>query len=243
MRGLRWAAIAAFTLGAGPLCASAITFTLGSPRTTLPNRTLGYSFSTPGGLTRITALGYYDHFGDGLLTSHQVAIWSADGSTILASAVIPAGTSAPLTSQFRFVEIAPVYLPAGREYLIGGFTGTNTDAVIRLANASIIHGLTLGAPHFDPVPLAGVFTAPTSFETTFKDGYFGPSFKATVVPEPATFGTVGLCLLCLGVIRKRRAGAIRKFARKSLWRGPPQSVPSSAGVPIHRHAATVRDGT
>lgn len=182
----------------------AITFTGGETTTAFGGRTLGYAFSTNSSI-RITALGYWDEGSNGLTDSHEVGIWNSDGSTLLASAVVPSGTGGVLDSGFRFVAITPVILSAGQSFLAGGFNSDN-DAVIRFTTASTISAITLGSTRFD-FPFTGVFSPPTGEQGTFFDsGYFGPNFLTSAVPEPATwtlavagFGLVG------AMTRRRRA--------------------------------------
>ena len=68
-------------------------------------------------------LGYYDHNGDGLASSHLVTLWDNSSQTIIASATVPAGTAAPLIDGYRWVQLSsPVTLNFGSYYVIGART-------------------------------------------------------------------------------------------------------------------------
>jgi hypothetical protein len=198
--------------GGSALAAAAITFIGGEAIDVVPDETAGFNFFTGAQGYTITARGYCDAGGDGLAQSHEVGIWSADGLTLLAHAVVPGGTAGALDSGFRFVDIAPVYLPGGAEYLAGGYTGSNADTIIRLTQATGV-GVTIGSTRFDLIS-NGVLNAPLGSQgDILDDGYFGPNFGGFAgrgaVPEPTTwalmilgFGGVGAA-----VRRKHRRAA------------------------------------
>lgn len=184
--------------------AAAITVTGGTETTGFPNRTQGFNFFTNTDPVSITHLGFYDSGSDGLNQSHEVGIWTADGSTLLASAIVPSGTAGTLDSGFRFVAIAPIVLAANTEYLAGAFNGNATDAITRFATATTDPRITLGSTRFDS-PITGVFTAPTGEQgTSFDDGYFGPNFQiGDGVPEPGAITLVAGGLILLILNRRR----------------------------------------
>ncbi|MDB6123211.1 MAG: Immunoglobulin I-set domain protein [Pedosphaera sp.] len=62
------------------------------------------SGATPG---PVTHLGFYDLNKDGLFKDHHVGIFNSSGLTLLASVVVPAGTSAYLTNGYRWVALNP----------------------------------------------------------------------------------------------------------------------------------------
>jgi Concanavalin A-like lectin/glucanases superfamily/Immunoglobulin domain/Immunoglobulin I-set domain len=55
----------------------------------------------------VTHLGFYDLNKDGLFKDHHVGIFNSSGLTLLASVVVPAGTSAYLTNGYRWVALNP----------------------------------------------------------------------------------------------------------------------------------------
>ncbi|MCB9509099.1 MAG: T9SS type A sorting domain-containing protein [Deferribacteres bacterium] len=83
--------------------------------------TLGWSFTVGAADIVVSHLGIYDSGNDGLLTAHDVGIWTSDGATLVASVSIPSGTSATLISGCRYVNITPVTLQAGQTYVIGAY--------------------------------------------------------------------------------------------------------------------------
>lgn len=186
--------------------AAAITITGGTETTGFPTRTQGFNFFTNAAPVTISQLGFYDSGSDGLNQSHEVGIWTADGSTLIASAIVPSGTAGTLDSGFRFVAITPVVLAANTEYLAGAFNGDNTDAITRFATATTDPRITLGSTRFD-VQFSGVFTAPTGSQgQTFDDGYFGPNFQisADEVPEPAAI-TLVAAGIALAILKRRHS--------------------------------------
>jgi hypothetical protein len=82
--------VSCLALASPALAQPAISFTGGTPTNGFPDRTFGYEFTTNSSIT-IGSLGYWDMGVDGLLESHEVGIWSADGSTLIVSAVVPGG--------------------------------------------------------------------------------------------------------------------------------------------------------
>jgi len=88
---------------------------------TANDSTRGWQFGViaPEGI-RVTRIGIYDLFADGLVYAHPVAIWTSTG-TLVVTATVPAGTVAPLDENklFRVIDIPPIHLPPGT-YIIGG---------------------------------------------------------------------------------------------------------------------------
>lgn len=137
----------------------------------------------------ITITGGTETTSNGLNQSHEVGIWTADGSTLLASAIVPSGTAGTLDSGFRFVAITPLVLAANTEYLAGAFNGANTDPITRFATATTDSRITLGSTRFD-----SPFT-----------GYFGPNFQIDGnVPEPGAITLVASGIL-LAILNRRRS--------------------------------------
>ena len=68
----------------------------------------------------VTDLGVFDGGldGPGMLTAHDVGLWTFDG-TLLATTTVDNG--AALQNGFRFTSIVPVALSAGQTYILGAY--------------------------------------------------------------------------------------------------------------------------
>ncbi len=150
----------------------------------------------------VTQLGVFDQGGDGLVNSHAVGIWAADG-TLLASTTIPAGAVATLVDGYRYMPITPVLIPPGAfpipshftalvaaEYsigdaddlvtpLLGGYVGpvfaTSYDGSPTRGFYGLGAGLPFPSQHL-PVPEGS--TGPAFLEVNFQ-------FNVVQVPEPS----------------------------------------------------------
>jgi hypothetical protein len=89
------------------------------------NTTRGWTFTVSTPLV-VEELGFWDSDLNGLAAAHDVGIWIADG-TLLTSATVPAGTTAPLEGTFRFVPATSVMLSPGTTYVIGAYWPAFTD--------------------------------------------------------------------------------------------------------------------
>ena len=54
---------------------------------------------------QVNWLGYYDQNGDGLANSHLVTLWDNSTQGIIATALVPAGTVAPLVNGYRWAQL------------------------------------------------------------------------------------------------------------------------------------------
>lgn len=189
------------------------------------SQTLGWSFRPTTDIS-VTALGLLDIGADGLVDPHEIGIWQSNG-TLLTQTLIPEGTGTTLNENFRYVDIQPLLLAGGQDYVIG--------ALYLAASAP-----GLGPSDSDPDRdfFQGAFNganAPRSFapEITFLETRFGtqqignlifpnqttpnssailgPGFlfeaaenpTATAIPEPASFAIFALGLAVMGFARRR----------------------------------------
>jgi hypothetical protein len=195
------AVAAPFTASAGVLTFNPATGGTGANQ----DQSVGWQFNVLSPLT-VTDLEWFDPNGPagaGLSTAHTVGIWNPAGA-LLTSVVIPAGVAAPLDGMFRFETVAPVNLPVGNGYVVGGQNfAANTD---RLACGSGGDCDGLLVQTLDPnlafvnatFSGAGGFQEPTLFSIAH-EGFYGPSFS--VVPGPiAGAGLPGLILASGGLL-------------------------------------------
>ncbi len=137
---------------------------------------LGTSFEVRNDI-EITALGYYDDLfsdGEGLNAAHPVGIYDAASSALVASITVPAGTTAPRENLFRYADVSPVRLVAGREYIVAAVATGDNGHNVAAADISVGPGLILGTwrsggggPNLD--------YPSTMHNTTAR--FMGPSFK------------------------------------------------------------------
>ncbi|HEV8395066.1 MAG TPA: PEP-CTERM sorting domain-containing protein [Vicinamibacterales bacterium] len=161
--------------------------------------TLGYEFSLTTTLD-VSALGFFDADNDGLFDAHDVGIFAGDG-TLLASATVPSAAGGTLQDGFRFVPIPDLLLLAGTYRIGAQGSGTSLDEfLLGRSGSTTVAGLTLGAAFYGA---GAALTFPTAQADYATEGFFGPNFQATQVPEPAT-----LALTTLAV-----AGALRRARR------------------------------
>lgn len=81
----------------------------------------------------IRSMGFYDHGGDGLATSHRVGVGSGSGVDFwpFAQVTIPAGTEAYYEDGFRWVNLAtPVVLFANTYYSLAGEMIMHVDPLL-----------------------------------------------------------------------------------------------------------------
>jgi hypothetical protein len=167
--------------------------------------TVGWQFDVEASVI-VNGLGWYDQGADGLSTEHRLGLWSPSGD-LLVEATVATGNVAPLDGQFRTVSIAPITLPIGAGYVIGGLNQlANTE---RLAcgssSGTCANSLVLSVdPRISFVGAmfgseAAGFSRPTTAPAG-AEGFFGPSFS--IVPEPTS--ALLLAIAICGAIAVRR---------------------------------------
>ena len=155
----------------------------------------------------ITALGYYDSNGDGLVNSHPVAIYDDSTHNQLVSATIASGTTDSLNQGFRVVAVSFTLAPG--KYDILGFTpsGGGADNFLgKVSSATPVTGLTF-------VTAVGAETGSLQFTNTGQSpeniGIFGPNFfVVSTVPEPSSFLPAVIGCACLGLAGWKRRRAV-----------------------------------
>lgn len=181
--------------------------------------TLGFQFRATSDI-RVTALGAFDYLGDGLATSHQVGLWSAEGGEPLAVALVPAGADGVLLGQFRYVAIAGLTLSAGADYVVAAseYYGEIND--IYAGSVPVSFFSMDPALSFQGARGAGQAAGlhfPTVQFDALSPATFGGSFQFEVVPEPSTTILLGGGLLAL-------VGGLRAARRSRAGRNPGASI-------------------
>jgi hypothetical protein len=150
--------------------------------------TFGFAFRVNRPI-KITAAGVYDSFDDGLINSHDLALWTIGGSQLF-SATVPAGASSPLVDRFRYVATDDWILEPNMDYVVAAANfGLNSDHYLATApvpqNSNLI---TLFASRSLYTPSGGL-AFPTTIEPFSRPAWFGANFRFVEVPE-----TTALCL-------------------------------------------------
>jgi hypothetical protein len=171
-----------------------------------PPFTLGWQFRVNSDIS-VTALGFFDNFGNGLANSYQVGIWDSAGN-LIASATVDSGTTDTLMNEFRYKDISGVTLTAGQTYTIGALFLTGNDSVIFPGDAtgfSSDSSITFLQSRYAS---GSTLSNPTTFFST-SPGFFGPNFllEPANVPEPTTFALFGMIAAGAGYCGWRRRKA------------------------------------
>ncbi len=186
----------------GPVAADPILdFTGGNAATPNVDTTIGWKFTVTSPIT-ITALGVFDSGADGLGQNHGIALWTGDGTSVLASTTITNANSTAVASTSSLgnwrsttsmvngagAAISFVQLNPG-DYVVGAFFAANSpDKAVINATASTIAGVT-----WDEYRAALGQAFPNTFGGPAGNGFFGPNlFTATrPVPEPTSLILLG----------------------------------------------------
>ena len=162
------------------------------------DRVIGWQFTVGTTPIAATQVGAFDYGQNGLANEHEVGIWLSDG-TLVASAVVSAGTSAPLEGFFRYAAIAETTLQANTDYVIAATWPSNGDEFVWDADIPAAPGFHVTGFDVDSsVTLgnAGLFNDFTSAfafpQNAIGDGrraFWGPNLVATPVPEPSAVWT------------------------------------------------------
>jgi Domain of unknown function (DUF4082) len=197
------AAACASAVQAAPV--SAITFTTIETSTTAVHSTRGYAFDVTAPGLLATHLSVWDFGGDGLAEAHTVGLWSPSG-TLLASVLVPAGTSASLLDGFRYVDIADVALDVGTGYVVGAtfLEGSGDQQAGTLLGLASAPGLAYAEGRYANDTQAGALTLPLTAFVGLPGGSLLVDTGTLAVPAPGSVALAGLGLLLAGWTRMRQ---------------------------------------
>jgi hypothetical protein len=171
-----------------------------------PDVTVGYSFTVGSQPISVGSLGFYDTASDGLATSHMVGVWNTSG-TLLASALVPAGTVGTLDGGFRFTSLGTqLALAANTKYYVAGeSTSASSDSYPINASFTTDPSITYGNTAWT---FNGSNTIPNGFAFPNNDpGVSGnpPELPVnfSIVPEPSSIGLLACGLIGLALARRR----------------------------------------
>jgi hypothetical protein len=145
---------------------------------------LGYSFNLSQPYA-VSALGFYDELGDGLLSSHMVGIFDATSQALLISGTVPSGTGSPLLAGFRWLSVPQQVLNAGSYVIAATSSGdpASFDPFIFEGFDPVVSaGFSLGTASLSQAG-SGFIVAFPSTDEGLPYGFIGPNF-ATPVPGP-----------------------------------------------------------
>ena len=157
----------------------------------------GNTFTALGGQT-FNSLGFIDIGNDGLLQSYTVGIWDTATQNLLQSAVVT--PTSPLINGYRYAPIPATFLPNNTQFTIGALlpAGTVDPWLDDTTNVLGVGFTGSGQGQF-------ISSLTLVYPTTFDDGNYAiANASATIVPEPATLGTLGAAAASLLLVRRRR---------------------------------------
>ena len=167
----------------------------------------GWEFIPHADLT-VLKLGLYDgRLTGGFQQAHEVAIWDGNGA-LITSAAIGLGESAPLYSNFRYVDIPSITLHQGQTYVIGAFLPAPvTDYTVLWERPALTNGIV----GFDPrIEFVAYRAGPSPGSISFPEGRwvdyiggFGPNF-IIAVPEPSAFELLPIMVGASALMARRR---------------------------------------
>jgi hypothetical protein len=193
-------------------------------------RVIGWEFTTGPRPLLVKQLGVFDFNGDGLLTSHDIAIYNDQTEAAVVTATVPSGTSAALDGLFRNVSVSPTILQANTGYVIAASWVENADPQVwapsigspsaDIVNLTVDPAITLGITASGQPPSARFVDFDATLQFPYKrigDVYpgdprtvfVGPNFTFDYAPtpEPSSVLLAGLGTLGVLTMGRRLVGA------------------------------------
>jgi len=170
-------------------------------------QSFGDTFTPTANIT-VTALGFYDVSGGGLIDSHNVGIFNSAG-TLLSDATVPSGTGGTLVDSFRYESISPLSLTAGDTYTLAGLVLTEDDTVgySTPAGVTIGPGISVSADPAVYVFAGGPTVADPTLTGISATFYIGPNFEyqssAVGAPDAGSWISILLAGGFLASLRRR----------------------------------------
>ncbi len=155
---------------------------------------------------------YFDAHYDGFRTSHDLGIFRVATKSLVTSATIDAGVSAPIEGAhvagggFRYVSALSVVLTPGTNHIIAATPVGYIDQTASFQPIDNNHQLET-APDILFIQGRYSFFEPPGLEfpeDEFPNVKFGPSFQFEVIPEPSTYALGAFALLTLLAFRRCR---------------------------------------
>jgi hypothetical protein len=146
---------------------------------------LGYSFSLSQPYA-VSALGFYDELGDGLLSSHMVGIFDATTQALLISGTLPSGSGSALQAGFRWLTVPLQVLNAGSYVIAATSSGdpASFDPFLFAGFDPVLSaGFSLGTASLAHIGSGSVVAFPSTDEV-LPYGFIGPNFASHQVPGP-----------------------------------------------------------
>ncbi len=174
-----------------------------------PQSVNGWRFTANDDLT-VTHLGMFDYLDDGFEGRYELGLFRFSDMALLTSGDLPAGTAAPLSDHFRFIDVPDTVVTSGSDYVVTLYSpqGTIADPTPtlndRMLNDTLVD-FTVD-PSISYVESryefnSGALVFPTTV-TSSNDARIGPNLM--FVPEPHALTLASAALLGLLFAERRR---------------------------------------
>jgi hypothetical protein len=176
------------------------------------HRVIGWDFTTTSTQVYLTGLSFFDAGQDGLLGSHQVALYDTTTKALITSATVPAGSAATLDGFFRTVVVSPVALALNHSYTIAATWNANSDPWVwddgllgvSMTGFTSAPWIVTGTQPGRYNDFTSLLAFPNNQIADSRNWFVGPNgVLSLAVPEPS--GALLLALGCaFGLVSRRR---------------------------------------